>query len=380
LPECLGARLPEFWWRDPAHLRNEYDTHGSFVEIAHAHGVTVRTLGHWWGRHRLPELKRGPAAAPHIHEGDDWLLSVLAKLGDNATVEDIADAADVAPRRVRDSAAALEAKGYRLRIGDTIVVDKVVPERSNLHPALFDGEQQLVGVVSDTHLGAKEEALDELHLAYDIFAREGVEQVWHTGDIGTGVGMFRTHHAEANVHTLDEQVDYIVDHYPERPGIVTRLIGGNHDLEGQAGKAGFDIAAAASARRDDLEYLGPYNAWLETRPGTGRWVHLLHGAGGMSYAYSYKAQKIVDGYPSGRKPSLLIVGHWHVRGSFRTRDVEVMFPGCFEWQSRFLARLGLQPAVGFHLLELTVADDGSIVRFRPEWFPYYPGRAIKCAA
>lgn len=105
-------------------------------------------------------------------------------------------------------------------------------------------------------------------------------------------------------------------------------------------------------------------------------MHLLHGKGGMSYAYSYKAQKLVDGYPGGRKPAILIPGHWHVRGNIRARDVEVLWPGCFEWQSTFLKRLGLHPAVGFHVLEFTVGDDGSVVKWQPTWHPFYAGRVV----
>jgi len=96
----------------------------------------------------------------------------------------------------------------------------------------------------------------------------------------------------------------------------------------------------------------------------------------MSYAYSYKAQKLVDGYPGGRKPAILIPGHWHVRAAFESRSVQVLFPGCFEWQSQFMQRLGLHPAVGFHLLEVTVGADGSVVQFLPRWFKFYEGRIV----
>lgn len=392
---CLGEQLPPRWYRftgacpcGRAHtvLEHEFEAHGrNRVDTARAHGVKPDTVAQGWKSLGLPKLPPGPKPTPTAvsardDRGDRWLLDALKKLGDDATVEQIANHADVSPKRVQDAAERLGHAGFRVAEGaGRIVLERVPPERENLHKlssALFDGDRLRVGVVSDTHLGANEEALGELHLAYDIFEREGITEVWHAGDWGTGVGMFKTHHAEAKVHTAEEQVEYLVEHYPQRKKIRTRGISGNHDLEGDFGKLGFDPVRAFAARRDDIDYLGEYSAWLEIREGTGSWVHLLHGAGGMSYAYSYKAQKLVDGYPSGRKPAALIVGHWHVRGNIRARDVEVMWPGCFEWQSRFLKRLGLHPAVGFHILEATVADDGSIVRWRPEWFPFYAGRSI----
>lgn len=371
------------WWRtDPARLLAEYKEHGTWIAVKRAHpeAPDQKHLADWYRRHGLPPLQVGMKAKPvttAAEPEDGWLLEAIRKAGDKATVEELADQADVSPRRVREALDRLGADGYRLEADEAVVqLHRVPPAKDNLHPALFDGEQVRVGVVSDTHLGAKEEALPELHLAYDVFEAEGITQVWHAGDWGTGVDIFKGHHSEANVHTLDEQVAYLVEHYPRRDGIVTRGIAGNHDLQGAAGKAGFDPLVPVAAQRDDIEYLGAYEAWLETRPDTGRWIHLLHGAGGMSYSWSYKAQKMVDSYPSGRKPSALIVGHWHVRGNVRARDVEVLWPGCFEWQSRFMARLGLQPAVGFHILEMVVGEDGSIVRWRPEWFPYYAGREL----
>lgn len=378
--DCQCPELPPSWWQDKELLQTVVANHGGVQDrAANAHGSTYSTVSKWWRRHGLPPMQGGrrPTVIADSATTDDWLLAALKARGDQATVDELADHADVSPRRVREALERLGHAGYRVaEHGPDVVLERIPPQRDNLHTALFDGDLLRVGVVSDTHLGANEEALEELHCAYDVFAREGISEVWHAGDWGTGVGMFRTHHAEAKVHTAQEQVDYLVDNYPARAGIVTRGISGNHDLEGDFGRIGFDPVAAFAARRPDIEYLGEYSAWLELRPGTGSYVHLLHGAGGMSYSYSYKAQKLVDGYPGGRKPGALIVGHWHVRGNIRARDVEVLWPGCFEWQSRFLTRLGLHPAVGFHVLELRVADDGSIVEWLPRWSPFYAGRKI----
>lgn len=381
---CLGDRLPPRWWHDPETLRAEYAAHGTLQAAAYTHGCAPSTLQKAWQKLGLPPLPRGMPPDAVVNRDaatadDSWLLAALKKAGDSASVEDLADSADVSPHRVREGLERLGHDGYRVAEHEHhVVLNRVPPAaKDTLHPSLFDGEHVRVGVVSDTHLGANEEALAELHLAYDIFAREGISQVWHAGDIGCGVEVFGSkQHSEAHVHTLDEQRAYVVEHYPRRDGIVTRAIGGNHDLEGLAGKAGWDLVQAVANERADIEYLGPFEAWIETRPDTGRYVHLLHGKGGMSYSWSYKAQKLVDGYPSARKPSALIVGHWHVRGNIRARDVEVLWPGCFEWQSPFLARLGLQPSVGFHILNMFIGEDGSIVRWAPEWYPFYPGRTV----
>lgn len=375
----------EKWWHDGDRLRAEYEEHGTWAKVRNAHpeAPSARYLRECWANAGLPRQRPGPKkefvpATDKSTDDEKKVLDALHKLGDEATIEAICDEADMPPGRVRAALELAGHDGYRIVTGDTTArLERVDPAPSaKLHPSLFDGEHQRVGLVSDTHLGANEEALEELHLAYDVFAEQGITQVWHAGDWGTGCEIFRGHHSEAKVHTLDEQVRYLIDNYPRRDGITTRGISGNHDMQGLAGRAGFDPIVPFSNERPDIEYLGIYDAWFETRPGTGKWIHLLHGAGGMSYSWSYKAQKLADSYPSARKPAVLCVGHWHVKGNVRHRDVEIVWPGCFEWQSPFMKRLGLQPAVGFHILDFTVADDGSVVRFRPEWWPYFPGRVV----
>lgn len=372
----------QYDYRDPDVLRQlleECEDNNS--EAARRAGINEQTIRKWRKRHDFPPSVRRGAAEPQGLNGnpesnDEWLLAAVRKLGHGATVEQLADKADVAPRKVREAIARLRKAGYRIADeGEKVTLTKVVPQADRsftASPALFDGDLLRVGIVSDTHLGANEEALDELHTAYDVFQKEGITEVWHAGDWATGVGVFRNHHSEAHVHTAQQTVDYLIANYPKREGITTRGIAGNHDLEGDFGRVGFDPIVPFAEARDDIDYLGEFGAWIEIKPGC--WLHLLHGSGGMSYAFSYKAQKLVDGYPGGRKPNILIPGHWHVRGDIEARSVKVLFPGCFEWQSPFMQRKGLQPAVGFHILEATIGDDGSVVRWKPEWFPFYAGR------
>ena len=382
MAKCSGD-LPSRYWQDGPLLRAELEAHGSLSAVSRAHGGAPSTLAFWWaskhGYEKLPEGHPtvGPSPTKSEVEGDLWLLKVLKRVGNRATVEELADKADKSPRRIREAISRLSAAGYRLDIGEEAIrLITVAPDHHNLHRGLLEGETVRVGVVSDTHLGSNEEALEELHLAYDWFESEGVDKVMHAGDWITGRGIFRGQDSEIKLHTLDAQIEYLTEKYPKRKGVQTFGISGNHDLEGEAGRVGLDPIYPFAHRRDDITYLGAYSAWLQVGGDNGPWIHLLHGRGGMSYAYSYKAQKLTEGYPVGRKPAVLICGHWHVRGSFETRGIQVIFPGCFEWQSRFLQRLGLLPSVGFHTLEMTFGDDGSLVQFLPRWFKFYEGRVI----
>jgi predicted phosphodiesterase len=290
------------------------------------------------------------------------------------SVEELADHFDVAPKNIRGMCSELQERGFRVANLDSgrVSLQKIAPDKQNVHKSLLEGEEIKIGLVSDTHLSSNEQALDHLELAYDVFAEEGITEVYHAGDFTSGVGIFPQQHSAIFNHTYEDQVEYLVNHYPSRPGITTRGITGNHDIEGGFGRIGANPVVALANCREDIDFLGDYSAWVEL-PG-GAYLHLLHGKGSMSYAYSYKAQKLVDGYPSGRKPAILAVGHWHVHGTLEHRSVQVVFPGCFEWQSQFMQRLALTPAVGFHILHATIGDDGSLVKFIPEWHRFYEGR------
>src|SRR5690606_37202969 len=110
------------------------------------------------------------------------------------------------------------------------------------------------------------------------------------GDMVTGVGVYRGQHAEIFLHTYDEQVDYTVENYPRREGITTHAIGGNHDLVFKK-SIGADPLKAIADRRDDIEHLGQYSAWVELTPNFT--LYLIHPAGSQAYAVSYKLQKLV---------------------------------------------------------------------------------------
>src|ERR1700752_2510415 len=259
-------------------------------------------------------------------------------------VETLADELDAAPRRVRAAIVALQDAGFRIpaEVAGEVELVKIPPSNSDtirkLPLELLDGDLIRFGVVSDTHLCSKHCALDELHLAYDYFEREGIAEVLHAGDLAAGGGIFKGQHKEITHHTFEDQRDFAVEHYPKRTGITTRIIGGNHDLEGDFGAVGADPVKGVAHLRPDFDYLGPYSAWLELA--NGAHVHLLHGKGGMSYSFSYKMQKLCEAYGAGRKPAALLLGPFHVQGSLEARGIQGLFPACFGVISRALGMTG----------------------------------------
>lgn len=331
----------------------------------------LKTLG-------ITRMKPTVHAVPDGAAPDDaWLLAALKKRGDNATVEDLADCADVSPKRVREALHRLGRDGYRVaEEAERVVLRRLPPPTENVHRALFAGDRIRFAVISDTHLGSKRERLEELHWAYDTLVDEGITDVYHPGDLVCGSGIFPGQINEIHKHTYEDQVAYAVENYPRRPGITTRLIAGNHDLEGLFGRMGANPVVAFCNQRDDCVHDGDYQATYELEQGTR--ISVLHPKGGMGYAADYKVRKLAEGYESGTKPNVLLIGHFHRRGQFEARGIQCVLAGCFEGGGSFGARLGMSdPAVGFHIVEMTVGDDGSVVRFNAEWLRFWPGRKVE---
>lgn len=335
---------------------------------------------------------RRPTAEP-VKSVDETATDALAdavharlKTGKPWSPVDLADQLDVSPRRISDAIANLRERGFRIADpSDTgiaeVKLDRLAVESRAVHKALLDGDDITLGIISDTHLNSRECALPQLELAYDVLAErvtpdaDGIRHVYHAGDLVAGLGIYRTQAQDLINHTFESQVNFAVNRYPRREGVNTVLISGNHDVEGDFGRMGADPAAAVVNQRDDMTYLGAYTANVELP--NGAHMTLVHGRGGGGYAMSYKPQKWVESVPAGRKPALVVFGHWHISGYFKHRNIPLLLGGCFEWQTSLLVRLGLQPDVGFWLVTLRLGEDGSMVKITPEWHQFYEGRHVE---
>jgi predicted phosphodiesterase len=371
----------EKWWTDKERLIEAVEKHGNLARAARAEGGCChQTLSVWWRRHELPPLSPGHPGVdrPPVREsGETQILNALKKLGDAASVEELADLADMSPRRVRAALDNLGRDGYRVEATSRAAkLDRFPSEQSNrvkLTPSLFDGDVFRFGVVSDTHLGSKAERPDAVDAAYDVFQQEQIQDVFHVGDLVDGLGVYKTQNTEVLLHTYEDQVDHAADVYPERGGMTTWIIGGNHDLEGDFGKAGCDPVQAVANRRSDFQYLGRYSAHVDLP--NGATMHMLHPQGGGAYATSWRPQKIAESYEAGSKPNVLLIGHYHRTGYFMVRGIQTMMAGTFQGPTTFSIRKAMGEAGwGFWIVEATLADDGSVVRFKPEWLPFYAGR------
>lgn len=78
-----------------------------------------------------------------------------------------------------------------------------------------------------------------------------------------------------------------------------------------------------------------------------------------------------NSYSGADKPAILAIGHFHKGGYYDIRDVLTLQAGCLETQTPFMRKLALRAVLGFWIVEAKLTDDGSIRRFKPEFFKYY---------
>lgn len=229
------------------------------------------------------------------------------------------------------------------------------------------GDKYRFAVISCTQIGSKYQQLTHLHTFYKLCKKRGIELVLHCGDLVDGSKVYKGQEYELFLHGADEQRDYVISHYPHIPGIQTKVILGNHD-ESFWKTDGYNIVKAICDKRADMDYLGDYLAFLKV---DGIKIGLMHGAGGVAYARSYKLQKIVEQFAPEVKPHMLFLGHYHIQCHVPAyRNCESFMMGAFQSQTPFLTRLGLSPNIGGLIVEIRV-DKSGLLATSTEWIPFY---------
>lgn len=297
------------------------------------------------------------------------------------TAEELADALDCSPRRIRERIAAEKARGG-------LIVEHV-DGRFELAPsALIEpGKQEVVGsqnsawshvfgFVTDNHLCNKHSRLDVLRAAYEHFAANGIDKVYNAGNWIDGEHRFNKGEL-VTAPGMDHQLEYFIENYPQKPGITTFYIAGDDHEGWYQQREGIEIGRyaqlkAETAGRHDLQYLGYAECDVALKCGSGTAImRVVHPGGGSAYAISYTDQKLVESYQGGEKPHVLLVGHYHKFNVGYPREVHTVQGGCTTDQSLFMRKKRLQAHVGFSVIRIRQRADGAIDRFATEWFPFY---------
>jgi predicted phosphodiesterase len=226
-------------------------------------------------------------------------------------------------------------------------------------------------LVSDTHGGSKHAQEESLHSFYDTCVSENIDTVVHGGDITHGLTVYKGQSMDLkpNVgYSYDDQTQYVIETYPERKGITTYFICGNHD-EDAIKNSSADPGLRIGRERDDLEYLGMY--FGNVHYGELR-ILLNHGGGSLGVSKSNKLQKAVEAIPRNHAaPHVFAMGHYHQFCLVPSYSgVDAFLPGGFEGKNNLLKRLNIYPEVGAWILEYSIQNDKIVdARYRRMVYP-----------
>lgn len=217
------------------------------------------------------------------------------------------------------------------------------------------------GVISDTHLGSTGEQLDSLEQMYDRFQEEDIDVVFHAGDISDGTvknngrGVYRGHsnHLKPEAIGWDRLMDYVEENYPERDGVDTLFISGNHDHQ-LFKNTGIRFGEEVASRRDDLHWLGDSYANVDLGDVD---MDLVHPSGGAPYTLGYRAQTWLRDKPDEEKADITVFGHLHQFLNAETEGSQVLYAGAWQGSTPFLERKGIKPKAGGWIVDMEVEDE-----------------------
>ncbi len=247
-------------------------------------------------------------------------------------------------------------------------------EEIDLTHHLKDGHVRF-GVVSDTQMNNRYSRIrDILPTLYDLFKKQKAEFVVHCGDLTDGCFKKNKNVDEMIKLFPSEIVDHVVEEYPKVNGLKTYFIGGNDDdtfLNKGPKALRMDVCKAIDEKREDLHYLGMYEADIKLAPKT--ILRIFHPSKGSRkpYTISYPLQQIIDRLEGGEKPDIMCVGYYHRVYNFRWRDVEAYLAGTTENQTPTMRANQLGADVGAWLLDANIDKKGELKDVDSEIIPFY---------
>ena len=231
-------------------------------------------------------------------------------------------------------------------------------------------EKEIFGVFSDAHIG--HESFDEglMKFMFDKFREHGVKKVYQVGDILEGMSGREGQIYELSHIGFKQQIDYaarLLNKYGK--GFDIYGIDGNHDgWYKKKNNAGIIVGCELEKMVENYTHLGEMEADIDL--GHGVTMKLFHPNDGTAYATSYKLQKLVESFEGGKKPNIVLEGHYHKAMYMFNRNVHGIECGTLCGQSGFMRGKKIPAHTGFWIINIEFSK-GGIGRFNPEFFPAY---------
>lgn len=250
---------------------------------------------------------------------------------------------------------------------DNIIIKKsrkqTYKNNKKVKPSMDECHKATIGIVSDTHLCSKEQQLHMLNTAYKYFYEKEISDVLHCGDLVDGdyAEKRKSQRYTRFMHGVKEQSDYVIEMYPKVSGINTRFIQGSHD-ETHKLNGGAILGEIVSKSRSDMIYEGQDYADVMINNVK---IRMRHPGGGISKYKSRSIQNTIDSMQYGKKPKLLVEGHYHKSYYCMYRNVHGILVPSLCYQSQFMERKDIANIMGFYDVDIYSDEKGNIQYITP---------------
>lgn len=207
-------------------------------------------------------------------------------------------------------------------------------------------------LLGDTHFGNKMSAKKELEDFYKKAWDKGVETFIHCGDMVDGDGVYSWQQYEQDKIWYWEQLHDVVDNYPAYKDLKTYVVWGNHD-ESFLKRTGANIVQWIANLRDDIIDMWFYDARIKLN-----WIDINahHWGWSMSYAKSYKMQKLIENIPVDKQPDVFASWHWHEALYMAYRNIHAFLPWAFLKQNLLAKRYNLWNTIGWWIVDIDINE------------------------
>lgn len=291
-----------------------------------------------------------------------------------ATFDDLTDTLETSKESIKTLFSQMREAGYTI---DFNVVDSngtrhwYIPEEHDKRFKVADGDGHYrFAIISDTHLGSEAEHLDELHDFYDRCVSKGISNVFHAGDISDGWNVHKGHLnvLKGEATGWNRLLEYVTEHYPQRDGITTHFIEGNHDHKYHR-RNGIHFGKLIADKRDDLHYCGDSQATFIFNRENDIDLELIHPSGGKPYTTGYRLQTLYRERSLKDRPTIGAVGHLHGSMYAETEGVKGLYAGAWKGTTTYGKRKGHEAKIGGWIIDMDIKD-GVITNFVPQWQGY----------
>lgn len=226
------------------------------------------------------------------------------------------------------------------------------------------------GVISDTHIGAREFDEDLLRYSSEMFKQNKVKEIYHIGDILEGMSGRDGHIYELSKVGFSQQIKYTIELFKKYYSDFKILaIQGNHDSWYKIrNNGGIIVGEELQDKLPNFTYLGESEADIKFSDKVT--MKLVHPGDGTAYAASYKMQKRIEALEASKKPNILLSGHYHKALYMFNRNIHGIECGTLCGQTNWMKGKNIPAHKGFWIVDFDLTDKG-ISNFTPKFFPAY---------